>query len=113
MVAALEDAIKNEEWIAVTGWTPHIMEARFDLKYLEDPKKVFGEEEYVASIVRKGLEKEKPDVYEFFTKFNWTVADFAPLMLWNDEPGSDPYENAKKWVEENRDLVDSWIPASE
>ncbi|AFG37249.1 glycine betaine ABC transporter substrate-binding protein [Spirochaeta africana] len=109
MVAALEDAYRNEEWVVVTGWTPHVKEARFDLKYLEDPELVFGEEEYVASIVRSGLADEKPEVYEFFTNFSWSVEAFADLMLWNDEPGSDPYANAQRWVEENRSLVDSWI----
>ncbi|MFW6363049.1 MAG: glycine betaine ABC transporter substrate-binding protein, partial [Spirochaeta sp.] len=109
MAAALEDAVRNEEWIAVTGWTPHIIEARFDLKYLEDPEGVYGEEEYVASVVREGLEEDMPEVYAFFENFHWEVSDFAELMLWNDEPGSDPYENAQRWVEENRDLVNSWI----
>ncbi len=109
MAAALEDAVRNEEWIAVTGWTPHIIEARFDLKYLEDPEGVYGEEEYVASVVREDLEEDMPEVYAFFENFHWEVSDFAELMLWNDEPGSDPYENAQRWVEENRDLVNSWI----
>ncbi len=34
MTAALKDAIKNKEWIAVTGWTPHWKFARWQLKYL-------------------------------------------------------------------------------
>lgn len=110
MVAALQDAYRNEENIVVTGWTPHIMEARFDMKYLEDPEKVFGDEEYVASVVRDDLEEDMPEVYAFFENFNWSVSDFAPLMLWNDEPDSDPYENAKRWVEENRDMVENWKP---
>jgi glycine betaine/proline transport system substrate-binding protein len=109
MVAALEDAYRKEEWIVVTGWTPHVMEARFDLKYLQDPEGIFGGEEYVGSVVRKDLQEDMPEVYEFFTKFNWEVSDFAPLMLWNDEQGADPYENAKRWVAENRELVESWM----
>ena len=37
MTAALKSAIANDEEIAVTGWTPHWMFARWDLKYLDDP----------------------------------------------------------------------------
>ena len=35
MTAALQDAIKNKEWIIVTGWSPHWMFGRWDLKYLQ------------------------------------------------------------------------------
>lgn len=43
MAAALKQAIDNQEWVAVTGWTPHWKFARWDLKFLEDPKKVYSE----------------------------------------------------------------------
>ncbi len=37
MTAALADAIKNKKWVVVTGWSPHWMFGRWDLKYLKDP----------------------------------------------------------------------------
>ncbi len=109
MVAALESAYANEEWVVVTGWTPHVKEARFDLKYLEDPELVFGEEEYVAAVVRQNLQNDMPEVYQFLDNFYWEVPEFADLMLAYDE-GGDPYEIAQDWVEENRDIVENWIP---
>lgn len=109
MVAALESAYANEEWIVVTGWTPHVKEARFDLKYLEDPELVFGEEEYVAAVVRQGLQEDMPEVYQFLDNFYWEVDEFADLMLAYDQ-GGDPYEIAQDWVQENRDIVENWIP---
>ncbi len=54
MTAALQSAIQNEEDIVVTGWTPHWMFARWDLKYLDDPKNVYGGAEHINTIVRQG-----------------------------------------------------------
>src|SRR5699024_12789346 len=44
MATALGEAIENEEPIIVTGWSPHWKFAEYDLKYLDDPAGVFGEE---------------------------------------------------------------------
>ncbi len=111
MQAALADAYDNEDWVVVTGWTPHPKEGRHELKYLEDPEGVYGEVEYVAAIVRQGLQDDMPEVYQFLDNFYWEVEDFAELMEWNaDEVHGDPYDNAQVWVEENRDLVETWLP---
>ncbi len=111
MQAALADAYGNQGWIVVTGWTPHPKEGRHELKYLEDPQGVYGEVEYVAAIVRQGLRDDMPEVYQFLDNFYWEVDDFAELMEWNaDDTHGGPYENAQVWVEENRDLVETWIP---
>lgn len=108
MAAALQDAIKNEEWIAVTGWSPHWKFGRWDLKYLEDPKGVYGEEEYIATIVRQGLDKDMPEVYNFLENFSWTQNQMAQVMVMNQE-GSDPYESAKRFINENPELVNEWL----
>ncbi|SMB87661.1 glycine betaine/proline transport system substrate-binding protein [Desulfonispora thiosulfatigenes DSM 11270] len=109
MTAALGDAIKNNEWIAITGWNPHWMFARWDLKYLDDPKGFYGEAERVETFVRKGLKEDMPEVYNLLDKFYWTSEDMEQVMIWNEEEGADPYKNAKRWVEENEDKVSSWL----
>ncbi|MFG6175920.1 glycine betaine ABC transporter substrate-binding protein [Halomonas sp. THAF12] len=110
MTAALKSAIDNEEDIAVTGWTPHWMFARWDLKYLEDPQNVYGGAEQIHTIVRQGLEEDLPGAYAILDAFAWTAEDMGEVMLMNQEEGADPYENAKQWVEDNQDLVQEWLP---
>ncbi|MCK2184323.1 glycine betaine ABC transporter substrate-binding protein [Halomonas getboli] len=112
MAAALKSAIDNHEEIAVTGWTPHWMFARWDLKYLEDPKNVYGGAEQIHTIVRQGLEEDMPEAYAILDAFHWTAEDMGEVMLMNQEEDSDPYENAKQWVEEHQDLVQEWLPQS-
>ncbi|RKZ41539.1 MAG: glycine/betaine ABC transporter substrate-binding protein [Gammaproteobacteria bacterium] len=115
MAAALGDAIKNKRWIVVTGWTPHWMFSRWDLKYLNDPKRIYAPsnntdkgEEYISTIVRKGLKEDKPGVYQVLDNFHWKATDMEQIMIWNEEKNADPYQNAKRWVEENRDKVEKW-----
>ncbi|MFO7728588.1 MAG: glycine betaine ABC transporter substrate-binding protein [Desulfonatronovibrio sp.] len=108
MAAALQDAVKNEEWVAVTGWSPHWKFGRWDLKYLEDPKGVYGEEEYIATIVRDDLKEDMPEVYNFLENFSWTQNQMAQVMVWNQE-GSDPYESAKRFIDENPEMVNEWL----
>src|SRR5690625_4848979 len=45
MTAELKSSIDQEEPVIVTGWIPHWKFIEFDLKMLDDPKKVFGEEQ--------------------------------------------------------------------
>lgn len=112
MTAALKSAIANDEEIAVTGWTPHWMFARWDLKYLDDPKNVYGGAEQIHTIVRQGLKEDMPEAYAILDAFEWTAEDMGEVMLMNQEEDSDPYENAKQWVEEHQDMVQEWLPES-
>lgn len=109
MTAALSSAIENEEDIVVTGWTPHWMFARFDVKYLEDPENVYGGAEQIHTVVRDGLKDDMPEAYAILDAFEWTPEQMGEVMLMNQEEDSNPYENAKQWVEDNQDVVEEWI----
>ncbi|EPR38658.1 ABC-type glycine betaine transport, periplasmic subunit [Desulfovibrio sp. X2] len=110
MTAALGDAIKNHKWVVVTAWSPHWMFGRWHLKYLKDPKGSLGKEEHIDTIVRKGLSKDMPEVYAFLKRFHWKSPEqFQMVMAWNQQPGADRYENAKKFMAENPDMVKEWL----
>ncbi len=109
MTTTLENAINSEEWIIITGWTPHWKFARWDLKYLQDPLYVFGEDEYISTIVRQGLAGDMPAVYSFLDNFFWTAGDMEQVMLWTLEDGTTPGDAARRWVAENEDVVNKWL----
>ncbi len=110
MTAALSDAVKNNKWVVVTGWSPHWMFGRWQLKYLEDPKGTLGGSETINAVVRKGLKKDMPEVYAFLDRFAWDTPDqLQMVMAWNQEPGADPYENAKRFIKENPEVVKKWL----
>jgi glycine betaine/proline transport system substrate-binding protein len=107
MTAALKKAYDKKEPIIVTGWTPHWKFASFDLKYLEDPKGVYGQEETINTIVRTGLKDELPEAHKVLDQFNWTPDDMAVVM--NEvQAGDEPEDAAAKWVKDNADKVAKW-----
>lgn len=108
MTQELEKAYSNQEPIIVTGWTPHWKFAKMDLKYLEDPKNVYGQDEQIHTVVRTGLKDDQPEAYAFLDKFNWSPDDMAAVMIQIVE-GATPEDAAKAWVEENQDKVDAWL----
>jgi glycine betaine/proline transport system substrate-binding protein len=110
MTAALSKAIDSEEAIVVTGWAPHWKLARWDLKMLEDPKGVFGEVENIHKYARKDLEEDMPEVAEFLKNFKMTEGELGDLMgKIEDDPDTDPKEIAIQWMNENEELINSWI----
>ncbi|WP_081972239.1 glycine betaine ABC transporter substrate-binding protein [Paenibacillus borealis] len=108
MAQELQKAFDNNEPIVVTGWTPHWMFANMDLKYLDDPKNVYGGAEQIHTMVRKGLKDDMPDVYLFLSQFKWTADDMAQVMV-KIQGGQSPEEAAKDWVDNNEAKVNEWI----
>lgn len=110
MTAELSHAIQRQKWVVVTGWVPHWKFARWELKFLKDPKGVFGGQENIHTMVRKGLQKEMPEVYDFLDKFYWKPQDMGQLMIWiHDDDGLYPYDKALRFLRANKNLVQSWL----
>ncbi|MFD1851237.1 glycine betaine ABC transporter substrate-binding protein [Oceanobacillus bengalensis] len=113
MLTQLGDAIGNEEPIIVAAWSPHYKFAKYDLKYLEDPKGIFGEEEYITTIVRKGLKDEKPIAYTILDRFYWELQDMESALLKAQEMDFDFEKVAREWVDNNQDTVATWTEGVE
>lgn len=108
MISELQKAVREKRWIIVTGWKPHWMFARFDLKFLKDPKQVYGEAERIEAYVREGLDKEFPEVYGFFQQISFDDETMSDLLAKMEE-SKNQKETAKQWVDEHQDLVNTWF----
>ncbi|WP_188208267.1 glycine betaine ABC transporter substrate-binding protein [Alkalibacillus aidingensis] len=113
MLSALDQAINNEEPIIITAWSPHYKFAKWDLKYLEDPKGIFGGEEHAATIVRNGLKEDLPNAYTILERFYWEVPDIEAAMLKAEEEDLEMDELAQLWVDENQETVAEWTEGIE
>lgn len=107
MLSTLDKAIRNEEPVIVTGWTPHWKFSAYDLKILEDPKGILGGAENIQTLARKGLEQDLPDVYTVLDRFYWEPKDMEKVMYDAQENG-DFDVAAADWVENNHDKVSEW-----
>ncbi|MGM0508745.1 MAG: glycine betaine ABC transporter substrate-binding protein [Fusobacteriota bacterium] len=113
MVGALKSAIDRGDWVAVVGWKPHWKFSRWDLKFLDDPDKYFGDAERIDTVVTKEFPNEKPKASKFLDNFKWTAKEMGEVMLLNRKEGTDPYENAKKWVNDNPEIIEKWLEGTE
>ncbi|WP_432363928.1 glycine betaine ABC transporter substrate-binding protein [Sporosarcina sp. UB5] len=107
MTAALKRAYDAEKPIIVTGWTPHWKFAKFDLKYLEDPKGSFGGEEQIRTIGRLGLADDLPEAHQILSNFNWSEEDMGEVMVAIQE-GEKEEVAAQNWIDANADKVAQW-----
>ncbi len=107
MTAELARSENAKKPIIVTGWKPHWMFAKYKLKFLEDPKKVFGDAEHVDSVINPGLETKAPDVVAFLKKFQWKPGEIDSVMLATTN-GAKPTAAADEWIAAHGDRVSSW-----
>lgn len=108
MTAELKAAYENNEWVVVTGWAPHWKFDSFDLKFLEDPKLSYGGEETINAITRLDFAKDYPEINAFLENYFLTPAQFGALITTMEEY-DDASEAAKVWLDDNKELVDSWF----
>ncbi|WP_292487603.1 glycine betaine ABC transporter substrate-binding protein [Methanohalobium sp.] len=107
MASALKSAYDNKEPIVVTLWNPHWAFARWDLKYLDDPKSVYGEDQ-IVNLARQGMSEDKPEAYEILNRIEWSMEDVESVMA-DIQSGTPAEEAASKWIENNPEKVDYWI----
>ncbi|MCT2534884.1 glycine/betaine ABC transporter [Aquibacillus koreensis] len=113
MLTALGEAIDNEEPIIVAAWSPHYMFAQYDIKYLEDPKLIFGEEEHITTIVRNGLKDDMPNAYTILDSIYFELPVLEEALLAAKEIDFDFETIAQQWVDENAEKVAEWTEGVE
>ena len=108
MTAALARAIRREQWIVVTAWSPHWIFAKWDLRYLDDPKGVLGGRERVHALVRKGFYQDfPPEITEFLARMYLPLAELENALLTATE---DSVEAAvDNYIRDHPARVDYWV----
>ncbi|CAD5110070.1 glycine betaine ABC transporter substrate-binding protein [Zestomonas carbonaria] len=108
MVTALARAEKAQKPIVVTSWIPHWMFAKWKLRFLDDPKKVYGEAERIDTVANPGLASKAPEANAFLERFSWSSEEVGSVMLAIRE-GAKPEQAAKEWIASNPERVAGWL----
>ncbi|MGB7998671.1 MAG: glycine betaine ABC transporter substrate-binding protein, partial [Anaerobacillus sp.] len=108
MLAEIKKAVNDKEPIVAPLWSPHWVFSKYDLKFLEDPQNTFGGVEKIHHATRQGFEEDYPKVSEWFKNWKMNNQQIGELIDYV-ESSEEPADGAKKWVEENQDLIDEWV----
>ncbi len=108
MLTELKKSIDKQKWVVVTAWAPHWVFGRYDLKFLEDPKGVYGQAENIETYTRAGFKQDDPFAANYFANFKLDEAQMGQMLMFMEEY-KDQAEGAKQWVAQNKELVNSWL----
>jgi len=107
MTSSLKRAIDNDEWIVATGWSPHWKFGRWDLRYIDDPKKTLGKFEHVDIIARQGFYQDDPAVGDMLYRMQIPIDDVQAAMY--DAEESSYEKAAQAYVDAHEDRVEYWV----
>ena len=89
MLNELDRNLKRDKWALINAWSPHWMFSTWSLRYLDDPKEVYGKTEQIHAVARKGFTHDFPQVATFFANFHLPMKDLETLMKQARESSAD------------------------
>jgi glycine betaine/proline transport system substrate-binding protein len=108
MLTQAEQSMKNNEWIAFLGWTPHPVMGAMKITYLDG----MGDSGFGAATVytnvRKGYTTECPNAGKFIANLKFNL-DMEGEMMDAILKGGDANTVAADWLKKHPDAVAPWI----
>jgi glycine betaine/proline transport system substrate-binding protein len=89
MLNEFDRVTKRGQWALLNAWSPHWMFSTWSLRYLDDPKEVYGKAEQIHAVARKGFTRDYPQVAWFFAHFNIPMKDLENMMKQARESSAD------------------------
>ncbi len=109
MLTEAEKAMKNNEWIAFLGWTPHPIMGDMKIAYLDGMGDSGFGAATVSTNVRAGYTAECPNVGKLLTNLKFDLAMEGAMMAPVLKDGADPKAVAKDWLKANPDAAKPWL----
>jgi glycine betaine/proline transport system substrate-binding protein len=108
MLAQAQKSMKNQEWIAFLGWTPHPVMGKMNLVYLTGfENDGFGDAQ-IKTLTRAGYSAECPNVGKLLSNLKFDLAMESAIMEAIDG-GADGQKAAADWLKANPGVLDKWL----
>ncbi|MGK9051424.1 glycine betaine ABC transporter substrate-binding protein [Neorhizobium petrolearium] len=111
MLTTVDRAMRSENWFVATSWSPHWMFGKYELRYIDDPKKSLGEAEHVDVLARKGFKEDNPKVADFLSRMKLPLSDLESAMFDAQETSYD--KAVEKYIKDHPDQVKAWLGKDE
>jgi glycine betaine/proline transport system substrate-binding protein len=116
MLAEMQKKSAAKEPIVFTGWSPHWMNLKYDIVYLDDPKNAqgaFDDPSRITCAVNKDLESDDPAAYTFLKSISLTEDQINEMEAEMNKAGTGNEEKGiENWYKKNRDVVKPWVEAA-
>ena len=108
MLTELDNAIRNQDEVVVTLWSPYWASLEYDVRPLEDPLDAFGDSEGMHYVGTGGFSDEYPDVAEWVDGFSIDEEQFGSLenLILNEYEEGEEMEALDEWLETYPDALD-------
>jgi glycine betaine/proline transport system substrate-binding protein len=111
MLAQVDRAGRQKNWIVFVGWEPHPMNTKYKMTYLSGGEKTFGANygaSEVFTVARKGFTEDCPNLARLLGQTVFTVAMENEVMA-GIEAGKQPEQAALAWLKANPATVEPWL----
>ena len=109
MLTEAEKAMKNGEWIAFLGWTPHPIMGEMKIAYLDGMGDSGFGAATVSTNVRAGYTTECPNAGKLLSNLKFDLAMEGAMMAPVLKDGADPKVVAMDWLKANPDAAKAWL----
>jgi glycine betaine/proline transport system substrate-binding protein len=116
MLAEVQKKNAAKEPIVFTGWSPHWMNLKYDIVYLDDPKNAqgaFDNPSKITCAVNKDLKTDDPAAYAYLKNVSLNEDQINEIEAEMNKAGTGNEEQGvRAWYKKNKDIVKPWIDAA-
>lgn len=114
MLSEIKTLSKEGKWAVFLGWSPHFMNQIIDMKYLTgSTAETFGENDGTATVytnIRKGLEKDMPNVCHFLQNFTFPISMINEISLMLEENKNLKHDEAGiAYLKDHPEIYKGWL----
>ena len=112
MLSQVERAYRNKQPVVFLAWEPHLMNMRFDLKYLNGGDEVFGPNfgsATIYTVTRRGYSRECPNVGRLLNNLKFSIRGETEMMAAILDRHEPPDVAAAEWLKANPTVANTWL----